>query len=124
MTKEFVPFDRSLKLKELGFNESCFGYYLAGNLLITNGDVYNSTAISVIKAPTFSQCFRWFREKYDLFGCIDLHVSNPIHWFIRIDKIEINDYLFHSEDEHIYFTTYEEAEQACLDKLIDIVKTK
>ena len=27
MTKEFVPYQESLALKELGFNEFCFGEY-------------------------------------------------------------------------------------------------
>jgi hypothetical protein len=27
MNREFTPYDRALKLKELGFDESCFGFY-------------------------------------------------------------------------------------------------
>ena len=65
--------------------------------------------------------FRFFREKYGLFGCIDLQACNPSHWFIRIDKIDINDYLYHSEDENIQYNTYEEAELACLTKLIKLI---
>ena len=30
--KEFVPYEESLALKELGFNEPCFGYFIAGQL--------------------------------------------------------------------------------------------
>jgi hypothetical protein len=127
MNKEFIPYDRALKLKKLGFDESCLSIWnnIDGELNFLyvrsyhwNDDLNELSAV----APTFSQAFRWFREEYNLFGCIDLHVSNPIHWFIRIDNIEINDYLFHSEDENIYFTTYEEAELACLDKLIELVE--
>ena len=28
MNKEFVNYEQALALKELGFNESCFGYYI------------------------------------------------------------------------------------------------
>ena len=28
MDKEFVPYEQSLQLKELGFDEPCFGFYL------------------------------------------------------------------------------------------------
>ena len=27
MNKEFIPYDQALALKELGFDEPCFGYY-------------------------------------------------------------------------------------------------
>ena len=143
MEKEFVAYAEALALKELGFNEPCFGkfytkpkskmfgidekgrHYQIKNTpkkLYTVGEYFVLNDNIVIIAPTFSQAFRWFREKYNLFGCIDLHISTPIHWFIRIDKIDINDYLYHSEDENIQYSTYEEAELACLKKLIEIVK--
>ena len=28
MNKEFIPYEQALHLKELGFNEGCFGYYV------------------------------------------------------------------------------------------------
>jgi hypothetical protein len=121
MNKEFIPYEQALDLKELGFNEPCFGYYSNGNLVYGN-HTNNMMQRFRYSAPTFSQAFRWFRGKYNLFGCIDLHVSTPLHWFIRIDKIDINDYLYHSEDGNIQYSTYEEAELACLLKLIEIVK--
>jgi hypothetical protein len=52
-----------------------------------------------------------------------LQVCTPSHWFIRIDKIEINDYLYHSEDKDMRFNTYEDAELECLKKLIELVKS-
>ena len=67
---------------------------------------------------------RWFREEYNLFGCIDLHTSTPIHWYIRIDDVIKNDYVYHSEDNDLKFKIYEKAELACLIKLIEIVKNK
>jgi hypothetical protein len=68
----------------------------------TSGELYvlsNSTT-----APTFSQAFRWFREKYDLFIAI-VHYENGY---------SINDLR--------RFETYEEAELTCLRKLIEIQK--
>jgi hypothetical protein len=82
----------------------------------------NTSFVKSVPCPLKQQLFRWFREKYDLSGIIDLHVSAPSHWYVRIDVIEINDFIYHSEDEHKYFTTYEEAENACIDKLIEILK--
>ena len=122
MEKEFVSYEIALALKELGFNEPCFAWYKNGKLRIelywNISDLRDEDCIS----PTFSQAFRFFREKYDLFGCIDLHVSTPLHWYVRIDKISINDYVYHSEDDSKYYIKYEDAELACLMKLIEIVE--
>ena len=128
MNKEFIPYEQALELKELGFDEPCmFPYHRNNTEYIDSAHIelanYNATE-KLVSAVLYQQAFRWFREKYNLFGCIDLQVCTPSHWFIRIDKIEINDYLYHSEDKDIRFNTYEEAELACLIKLIEIVKNK
>ena len=82
MEKEFVPYDESLALKELGFNEKCFGKYyyvrehevydprkgedfiFGDNNRIMLRDYpcnygYDSNEITVCPAPIFSQAFRW-----------------------------------------------------------------
>ena len=129
--REFIPYEQALALKELGFDEPCFGYYEPNKEFnYINWETFkdfpylakNSEWQDLYGAPTFSQAFRWFREKYNLFGCIDLQVCTPTHWYIRIDNIIENDYIYHSEDEGLEFNTYEEAELACLKKLIEIVK--
>ena len=135
MEKEFVPYELAVKLKSLEFDEPCFGYYDLDGLQVNTHHWYpenknssfplpHTTNNPKISAPTFSQAFRWFREKYNLFGCIDLHPSTPIHWYIRIDDVIENDYIYHSEDEGLKFGTYEMGELACLDKLIEIVEEK
>jgi hypothetical protein len=62
-------------------------------------------------APTFSQVFRWFREKYN------------IH--IRIEKYDETKWWANwgSWTSEVY-DSYEEAELACLEKLIEIVEQK
>ena len=137
--KDIVLYEPALMLKKLGFDEPCFGNYR--KVQVTDAKTGDSSE-SVLcldmmsftlnfnennkdtdaSAPTFSQAFRFFREKYDLFGCIDLHVSTPLHWYVRIDKISINDYVYHSEDDSKYYVRYEDAELACLMKLIEIVE--
>jgi hypothetical protein len=113
MNKEFIPYEQALELKELGLltykKDNDFGLLYKG---------------SDIPSILYQQAFRWFREKHDLFGCIDLQACVPSHWFIRIDKIEINDYLYHSEDENIQYSTYEEAELACLKRLIETLQAR
>ena len=125
MNKEFIPYEQALALKELGFDEPCFATYDEDRNFELQDflQTYETFPSHIVAAPTFSQAFRWFREKHNLHGCVDLHVSNPTHWYIRIDNIVENDYLYHSEDENLKFNTYEEAELACLRKLIEIVKS-
>ena len=92
MEKEFVSYTLALKLKVLGFDEPCFGYYVDGELrginlgiqelggvepyyqrfgfhTLSNHNIDNQKKI-VVTAPTFSQVFRWFREKYGLWQIV------------------------------------------------------
>ena len=80
MEKEFIPYKQALALKELGFDEPCFGFYEKEILKPTSyvNDFYHGTNHGVdfenifktIPAPTFSQVFRWFRDKYGLISYI------------------------------------------------------
>jgi hypothetical protein len=112
--KDFVPYKESLELKSLGFDEPCFGVYIASQLFITSDTVYNSADIPICKAPTFSQAFRWFRKKYDL----NFYVWKKEDLFrIVLQRPFENSYFFNDE-----FNTYEEAELECLKKLIEYAK--
>jgi hypothetical protein len=117
MNNEFVTYEQALALKELGFDEEYFGYYLADTLFITNDVVYNSKEIPVINAPLKQQVFRWFREKYGWY-------ANIMSW---IHEEEIG--IYHefeiygtpnSAHGSISFKTYNEAENNCIDKLLEI----
>ena len=120
MTKEFAPYELAVKLKELGFDELCFGYYLCKNsafgvrLEITTNWIdllpYDSSSC---KAPIFSQAFRWFREEHGL--CI---VIKPID----DKKLELGYNLLKNGLMMGSHLTYEEAEVACLTKLIELVE--
>ena len=75
MKKEFVPYDESLALKELGFDELCICIYnreksLRVNVFNNPNDRFKSVQLSYnngkIPAPLYQQAFRWFREKYKL----------------------------------------------------------
>ena len=130
MKKEFIPYEQALALKELGSDEPCFGSYV--KLTETQNTFFMNDVVSEIdretplheslitKAPTFSQAFRWFREKYDLIVIIDITYINGRKWRYRIETPPRNFYGFESLKDG--FDTHEESELACLKKLIEIVK--
>jgi hypothetical protein len=127
MKNEFLPYDRALKLKELGFDEPCFGYYYTLNgkdwKFVDNHEYYEIDDQLVIGAnftllvPLFQQAFRWFREKYGLAGLIEIGTQE--YSFLVFDEKTDSRKVTSSMNG-----TYEEAELACLDKLIEIVESK
>lgn len=140
--KDFVPYEQAKELKELEFDEPCFTFYpnpkedkmgFNGKYHSIREGYKNSTVNALwikrynkdfkcVTTPTYSQAFRWFREKHGLYSSIvpkksypDKYVSG-IEWNVVIcggDGIEIG-------PDGTY--TYAEAELACLKKLIELVK--
>jgi hypothetical protein len=114
MEKEFIPYEQALALKELGFDEECFSYYNYKEVM-TFSSCFNKLPIIMsgkkCAIPTFSQAFRWFREKYDCHHTIQHNKK-----YVGIAYSSVVNF---SIDE---FNTYEEAELECLKKLIEIVK--
>ena len=128
MSKEFVSYDIALAMKELGFDKKCFKSYqigkygLGGQEYIQLMDVAYDDFIDLCHAPLYQQAFRWFRENYNLFILMQVGQHNKEHQTFYFNVIEygVNKYksLFRSETSKY---TYEEAELACLRKLIEIV---
>ena len=130
MNKEFVPYELADKLKNLGFDETCFGYW--------NIDPYlpNPTFNLVkpfdhewcIPAPLYQQAFRWFREKYRLvIQYIPSELDNSEGQSILHHQYKISEYDSWRGGRRNTVETelnedYEEAELACLIKLIEITR--
>jgi hypothetical protein len=119
MNKEFIPYEQALALKKLGFDEPCFGAFIGKEFKFfdfsndLNGYVNDKNLI--IGAPLYQQAFRWFREKYDLFGVVEGKGYDYKRYYVY----SINGKWHPSQP---VLDTYEEAELACLIKLIEIVK--
>jgi len=139
MEKEFCTYEQALVLKELGFDEPCFGYYYTLNgkdwKFAEKSEYYRlDDEINIggkfsLLAPLYQQAFRWFRENHGL-----MHIINPYYFTVEIDYLNeriVNkqygdfiphDHLVDEEGEEIKHSSYEQAEQACLDKLIEITR--
>lgn len=115
--EDFCIYEQSLALRDLGFDPE--DYFLvidpsnnpSNDFILLQGDW--------IPCPLKSQAFRWFREVHGLYHCI------PREWcdgeMIGFDaQVESDE---GTECDNAYDTP-EEAENACLDKMIEIVKEK
>lgn len=141
MEKEFCNYNQALALKELGFDKPCLTYYFSDGLFndaaeedntLYPGDprfyedtnsilskyLENDSKYNAVAAPLKQQVFRWFREKQWLYSEIFIDDNKTfgylISYFIeegRADKPLQRNY-----------NTYEEAEDACINKLIEITK--
>jgi hypothetical protein len=128
MKNEFVAYEQALALKELGFNEPCFGYYYTLNgkdwKFAEKSEYYRlDDEINIggkfsLLAPLYQQAFRWFRENHDKYGVVNIDLSNNLKDKIFVYMVE--DKLGYIIDRSEEYNTYEEAELACLEKLIEI----
>jgi len=127
MTNEFTPYDIALALKELDYDEPSFGKYpfISKVLLYYELPVKESNNSEWMLAPLYQQAFKWFREKYGLNPHIKPHweQDNGGRFIYRYGHFEVSEFNkvegWQSLD---WWLTYEEAELACLKKLIEIVK--
>ena len=120
MNSDAIPYESALKLKELGFDEPCFGKFYYNQLEIggiwTNNDFKEEPDI-FISAPLYQQAFRFFRDKYELPSWVYTS-DNKKFWY----SITSEGRFYISDGKH--YKSFEEAELACLLKLIEVVKTK
>ena len=126
MNNEFLSYEQSLSLKELGFDEPCFMYFSDKSkelLSLSERDVsfFQGTSNSTFtKSPLYQQAFRWFHKNHNLYSWVEkLDISNE--YFYVINPHNLDDY---KQGEKYSFKTPEETESALIDKLIEIVKNK
>ena len=119
MKKEFLPYQESKDLKELGFKEKCAAHYLGDGeeFLELKWEIYRNLSINTnncVQAPTYSQAFRFFREKYNLrfsIGSTNIVVCHiPVSTYDTTQLLQDN-------------ATYEDAELATIRFFIENAKT-
>jgi len=124
MKKEFVPHELALELKRLGFDEPCLGRWLViteweaptGEVRLQLGTDVEDYDNHQFHAPLFQQAFRWFRDNHKHNGIVEGCKKYGFEWCIYPD---IEHYIKPPNN----FNTYEEAELACITRLIEIVKS-
>lgn len=130
MDKEFLPYELALKLKALGFKQRVFTYYEDSKPKLhtaIEGWDFNTSFLTCVSRPTYSQVFKWFRDKHDLWfdKTVNFNFEDNLirgyHYNIyqaKDFKVDLN-----KSVKFLYFGISEEkAELACLEKLIEIVE--
>jgi hypothetical protein len=132
MNKEFIPYELALRMKALGFDGFTLFHINRNNVLNSisesptsmfqyNMEPNEDDTDSLVAAPTFSQAFRWFREKYNLFGYSYPNDYQTYGYRIVEVKSPENKELIYDWGTN---NTNEEAELACITALINIVEEK
>ena len=139
LEEQFIPLKESFDMKELGFEDDCLAIHSI-NLMTENedwelkiGGVWkNQELVGSIKAPMYSQCFDFFRKKYNLYSEINLD-SYKKPYSLKVTIKHLDDTNTFVDKEYYPYSNgigdidnkkYEEAEQACIDKLIEVCKNK
>jgi hypothetical protein len=136
MKEQFLDYRQAFHLKELGFDEPCFGYYESDETLQiikhpSNQDNRNSLFLDCnktnnvkISAPTKWQCLKWFREKHGLNYFIDC-VGPKDGYQAFVDGYIYSSFLGEKcKDDYPICFTYENAEIACIERMFELVRKK
>ena len=144
MEKEFVSYIMALKLKELGFDEKCLGFYYqaietewfdfrsGGNVIFNEGNpiILNYSGkiglerdeIYLCKAPLYQQTLHWFREKHNYSGEVYYYDSSDFgKWHFDIEPLKLDGERYTTPVKE-GFNTHQEAQEKLIEKLIEIVK--
>ena len=128
MKNEFIPYEEALALKELGFDEKCFSHYYRDGDISRKfhlAPITNDCILVECAAPLYQQAFRWFREEHGIWVTFEYDdcdcVESDICWYVgNCFRYGIGPLFLTNELGD--FKTYEQAQLACLKKLIEIVK--
>jgi hypothetical protein len=119
MEKELVSFRDSIKMMKLGFNEKTFSFFDKNSgFEISYFDLSRiSFSMDLIKRPTYSQCFRFFRENYNIQTNIKFIKEN--NTISHVSEIMIDDNTIIKK-----YGTYDEAQHFTLKTIFNILKGK
>jgi hypothetical protein len=139
MEKLFIPYKLALRLRNLGFIEPCFGYYDGNHnfnyMFEGKPEDFSNTRFPLgnpvgwTSAPLFQQAFKWIWERYHLsYNIFDWYDDFEViitEWTLTEDRIT-HEFPQRSDVEYPTnrFDTYDRAEYAVLERMIEMVEQK
>jgi hypothetical protein len=133
MEHEVVSYKQAIVLDEIGYDTihwfgnaaslyDIMGYHA---MYVNYGIMLSGINDGYISAPLKQQVFRWFRNMYGFhFYSYEIKLYPDGDYPTKIWHGKINDEFVNTENglAKSHFYSYEEAENACIDKLIELVK--
>lgn len=118
MNCDYVPYGIADGMRSIGFDEPCDRFFVA---ITRDGQIdYSNPILTQIRlndddipAPSYRKAFKWFREKHELYPSIEKFSVGWISRWCHTDG---------SMGAIGKYDNYEDAELACLRKLIELVK--
>lgn len=125
--EQFVTYKIALKLKNLGFNDDCFGGYDKDKDLINLlSNPFETSPLSrypkIIKAPLWQQAVKWIREKHNI--DITIHRSFSMKKSYHYCIIVNCDYDNEIQQECVPNRIYEEALEEGLYQALLLIKKR
>lgn len=126
MKEQFCSYEIALKLKELGFDEPCFGSYFSNKSLWIEDEI-DFTALPQgveysFDAPLWQQVEQWFRDKYNIHITIlkgnysNNEINNQLCYYYSIPgKLGMC---------YNRYNTYEEAREQAILKALELCLNK
>jgi hypothetical protein len=138
LSEEFIPYEQSLALKELGFDEPCFVYIYTGDtgnnidhIIETKPSLaknYNLDLLCISK-PLYQQAFSFFREKHNWQSQIEatkdqysFKLGYNFYLWNNITGEEINTEPKGRPSGDWIFESYQESQLECIKTLIEICR--
>ena len=92
----FIPYDFAMKLRKVGFNEPCLGYYTIKPTVGRVKLIYNSKKEGLwfnhnkidsrCSVPLYQQVIDWFRIKYDMHISVESFADNTFQAIVYSDR--------------------------------------
>ena len=126
MEKQFCDYEIAFALKELGFDEECFGYFGIKDEILRSIDTdfksFRGLSFECLAAPLWQQAIDWIREICNLHIEIERYVDEDnTYSFIGWVCGDLEEEIPTNDD---YTESYFEARTAAILEAIEIIKNK
>ena len=121
MTPQLCNFNQSKALKVLGFSWECFDYFMGSRNQYYDVQPQNHNRPMTkekYSRPTIQDAIRFFRVERGIHGHVFPVFSGTLKWGYGI--VDIVEFSAKKWDEPPYYPTYDDAEGALLNRLIEI----
>lgn len=125
----FVPYEIALKLKELGFDEECYGVFVQdkGNILVPISNIYYTgcALLKHIKAPLWQQVFDYLRKNgiYVEIRFADKALTQYEFFVFKTYEEQVNQIIRNIKlgDSRLTYKSYEEAREQAVLKALELL---